>query len=444
MVKRKHFLWLFFFAFCFISYGQGGFALEKGNKFEKVRFKFVNNLILIPIEVNGVELSFILDTGVNNPILFNLTGADSVEIKNAKEILLKGLGEGKPIKAIRSTGNRFRLGDVYNNNQDLFLISDSSMNLSPRMGLDVHGIIGYDILKNFIVEINYSRKKIKFHDPDKYMYKNCRKCETRRLHLEGSKAYVFADVKQFSTNKWVGVKLLLDTGSSDALWLFENKEQEIVEPAHFFDDFLGFGLSGRIHGKRARVKNFIIAGLEMEGAKVAYPDSLALQYINSMRDRNGSLGSEILRRFNLILDYPNNKITFKKNSSYKDPFKYNMSGIELQHNGLRVVKALAGGIDRGVKDNSADNRIKILASEQFHLELHPALEIAEIREGSPAHKVGLKEGDVIVEVNNRNVYRYSLQEVRGMINKKAGEKIYLTVDRSGSELKFSFVLKKVL
>ena len=37
-------------------------------------------------------------------------------------------------------------------------------------------------------------------------------------------------------------------------------------------------------------------------------------------------------------DYPNRKITLRRNKNYKDPFYYNQSGIVLQHNGVRVVK----------------------------------------------------------------------------------------------------------
>src|SRR5690606_3189237 len=96
------------------------------------------------------------------------------------------------------------------------------------------------------------------------------------------------------------VKLLLDSGSCDALWLFENTEGEIAGPVKFFDDLLGFGLSGKIHGKRARLQRFRIGDFEIQQTKVSYPDSISLRYLNVMGDRNGSLGSEILRRFKVV------------------------------------------------------------------------------------------------------------------------------------------------
>lgn len=85
------------------------YELPEGRHYEKIKFQLINNLIVLPIEVNGTELSFILDSGVNKPILFNLTDQDAVQINNVSEITIRGLGEGEPIQALSSSGNSFRL-----------------------------------------------------------------------------------------------------------------------------------------------------------------------------------------------------------------------------------------------------------------------------------------------------------------------------------------------
>ena len=69
-----------------------GFELPNGKKYEKVNFKLINNLIIIPIEVNGAKLSFILDSGVSKPILFNVSDKDSIQLRNVSEITISGLG----------------------------------------------------------------------------------------------------------------------------------------------------------------------------------------------------------------------------------------------------------------------------------------------------------------------------------------------------------------
>lgn len=52
------------------GFAQVNFELQNG-KSDKIHFKFVNNLIIIPVTVNDVPLSFLLDTGVSNSIIFN-------------------------------------------------------------------------------------------------------------------------------------------------------------------------------------------------------------------------------------------------------------------------------------------------------------------------------------------------------------------------------------
>lgn len=444
MKLNQHLTLLFILLFAFtIGYGQG-YTLKKGVDKQTIKFKLVNNLIIVPIEVNGVELSFVLDTGVSRPILFNITDADSVDIKNAEEIYLKGLGGGDPIEAYRSDANYFRIKDAFNLNQDLYLVFDKDINFSPRIGFPVHGIIGYDFFKDFVVKINYSSKTITLYDPKKYKEKKCRKCKTLPLKLVRRKPYVEAKVTLDSGDE-MPINLLIDSGNTDALWLFSNTLNKFEEPTKFFEDFLGRGLSGNIHGKRARVKNFNWGDFKMDNAIVAYPDSLSLQYLTNINYRNGSIGSEILKRFNLIIDYPNRKITLKKNSSFKDKFKYNISGIELQHNGMRFVKEIESNFNNARnKDNAASGGVEIVLSQRFVLSLYPAFEIAEVREGSPAAEAGLRKGDIVVSVNNKGVHSYSLQELSGIINEKPEKRIKIVIERNGSELVFSFVLKEIL
>ncbi len=78
----------------------------------------------------------------------------------------------------------------------------------------IHGIIGYDLFRDFVVDINYSTKNIKFHNPDSYTHKKNRKSQTLPLSIRNKKAYIDGKVIFEDANS-VPVKLLVDTGSSD-------------------------------------------------------------------------------------------------------------------------------------------------------------------------------------------------------------------------------------
>ncbi len=420
-----------------------GYLLPKGDKFEKIRFELINNLIIIPVEINGAELTFILDSGVSKPILFNLSDSDSIPINNVSEITIRGLGTGEPMKALSSKSNIFRLGEARNFSQDLYVVLDRDINFSTSLGIPVHGIMGYDLFKDFIVEVNYSSQTLKLHNPELYRYKEKKNRQTLPLDIENRKAYVKGTVLMKDTAN-VPVKLLVDTGSSDALWLFHEPTKGLEIPEKNYEDHLGKGLSGDIFGKRSKIDGVKIGDFELKEAKVAFPYRESFGLIENLGDRDGSVGGEVLKRFNIIFDYSHGLVTLKKNAHFKEPFQYNLAGVELQHNGLRYIAESIAGPDGIVKDDdSSFGNVQILLENKTRLSLVPEIVVSGIRAGSPAAEAGLREGDVILAVNGRSVHRYKLQEILKMMNEKEGKRIKVLIERYNKDLLFSFVLKKV-
>ena len=409
----------------------------------KIRFELINNLVIVPLEVNGATLNFILDSGVSKPILFNLADQDSIELKNVSKITIRGLGAGEPVEALRSAGNTFRVGGLKNFNQELYVVLDKDMNFSPTLGFPVHGIIGYDLFRDFVVEINYNRKFLRFHDPNAYKSRKRKDEVTLPLVVEDSKAYLKGSVV-VSGKEEVPVKLLMDTGSSDALWLFPDREKGLEIPMKHYDDYLGKGLSGTIYGKRTQIQQVRFGEFVLRDAKAAFPYMESFKLASNLGDRNGSAGGELLKRFNMVVNYPKGEITLKKNALFDDPFQFNLAGIELEHAGVRYIAeriADAGGFVRNDEDTFGN--VQIMVGTQTRLSLVPEIIVSAIRAGSPAEEVGLKEGDVILAVNGKPVHRYKLQEVMQMINDKKGKQVRLLIERFNQDLLFSFVLREL-
>lgn len=421
-----------------------GFTLPSDKKHQKIRFELINNLIIIPVEINGVELTFILDSGVSKPILFNLSQSDSVPINNVSEVTIRGLGDGEPMKALSSKGNSFTLGDAKNYSQDLYVVMDRGIDFSTSLGIPVHGIMGYDLFRDFVVEVNYNSKKLKLHNPELYTYKERRNRQTIPLTVERRKAYVEGTVLMKDTAN-IPVKLLVDTGSSDALWLFPEPEKGLEIPEKNYEDHLGRGLSGDIYGKRSKIDGVQIGDFKLDEAKVAFPYRESFQGLDSLGDRNGSLGGEVLKRFNMVFDYARGLVTLKKNGNFNEPFQYNLAGIDLQHNGLRYIAERIADANGLVKEDQADSfgNVQILLENKTRLSLVPEIVVSGIRAGSPAAEAGLREGDVILAVNGKRVHQYKLQEILKMINEKEGKRIKVLIERYNQDLLFTFVLKKM-
>lgn len=439
MIQKTIILWLVLCA-GFLSFSQSNFKLP-GLEKDKIRFDLVGNLVILPVELNGVKLSFVLDTGVSKPILFNLTNIDSVQIYKAKTILLRGLGGGDAVNALKSEKNVLRIGNAITFNQDIYVVFDSSLNFTPRLGRPVHGIIGYDLFKDFIVEINYASKFITLHKPANYIYKSCKKCETFDLLFYRNKPYVIGELEV--DNNDVPVNLLIDTGNTDALWIFEDDRQGFVPPkTMYFEDFLGKGLSGNIYGKRTKIKKFKLKSFEFSDVNTAYPDSASISYARKNIDRNGSISGELLRRFNLILDYNNKKLTLKKNKNFKAPFSYNKSGIVIEQNGVILVKEKRNR-SAVIYNESSDSNMVIETTTQYEFSLKPAYTIVELRQESPAERAGLLKGDVILTVNGKDSHLLDLQNIVEYFKSKTGKLINLKIDRNGKIMMFSFRLEDV-
>ncbi|NND16481.1 MAG: PDZ domain-containing protein [Eudoraea sp.] len=418
------------------------FELPSHQKFQKVQFEMINNLMIIPMEVNGAQLSFILDSGVSTPILFNLSDQDSIQLNNVSEIKIQGLGEGESVRALKSTNNVFKLHNIQNFSQELYVVLDKNINFSPALGIPIHGIIGYDLFKDFVVDISYGRNIIKFHTPSTYKAKTRKKSETLPLVIHHKRAFIDGEVVM-TNDEDVPVKLLIDTGSSDAIWLFDDPEKGIGIPDRHYVDYLGRGLNGEIYGRRTKVKSIKIGSFEIKDAKAAFPYMAYFQAAPNMGDRNGSLGAEILRRFNVVFDYGRRQLTLNKNNHFNDPFHYNMSGIALQHNGVRYVAEKISNMKPSSRDERAFGDIKILIGNQTKISLVPEIVVSAIRAGSPADEAGLQEGDVILAVNGKKIHNYKLQEILKMLNEREGKRIKVQIARQNKDLLFSFVLKKM-
>ncbi|WP_111708407.1 PDZ domain-containing protein [Lutibacter citreus] len=429
------------------SIGQRNFQFTDNLTKQSISFKLLSNLIVFPIEVNGKKLNFILDSGVGKTIIFNLKPKDSIRLKDVKKIKLHGLGSEEPVDASISRGNTFKIKSIFSNYEQMYVIDNDSFDLSSKLGLTVNGIIGYSLLKDLEVKINYSSKKITFYKKGTFNYDKCRKCESLFLQFHKLKPYINIGVKLTdSLEKITPVKLLIDSGGSDAMWLFENSSPGIKPPTNYFNDFLGEGLSGPIYGKKSRIKALVIGKFEIKKPNVSYPDSLSVAHALKFIGRNGSLGGTILKRFTVIFDYNSSKVTLKKGRNFKEPFKYNMSGIELVHNGKRLVKEKDNNTSSFSLINKAQSSQEsiVILDYSYKYAFKPSYRIFKVRKGSPADVAGLVEGDVVIKINGKYTFNMSLHEITGYFFQKENKKISMVIERNGQDFEYNFYLKDIL
>lgn len=430
-------IFLFFFLSTFTLYSQSGFQYLSDKKKIKIPFQLINNLIFIPMEVNGIELTFLLDTGVEETILFSLPDKKEVEFNQVETIKLKGLGSAAYIEGLKSSKNTISITpDFFDMNHVIYIILNEEINISSGVGIPVNGIMGFGFFKDYPMEIDYVNHKITVYKENSSKVKRrFKKFKEIPITLENSKPYI--ETNFLIETKPLNAKLLIDVGNSDAIWLFPNLIDSFTIPENNFNDLLGQGFSGPIYGKRARLEQFYFDNFKFQKPIIAFPDSLSIQNVKLTPNRVGSMGAEILRRFTLFIDYKNKVIGFKKNRNFSDPFHYNMSGLEIHHSGLQWVP-------EKMKVNSA-NVMKTVETMNFYykFELKPIYVIFSVRKGSPAAEVGLQKDDIIISINNKESHLFSLQEINNLLKSEEGKRIKMEIQRQNQIIKFNFVLKSI-
>lgn len=416
--------------------------MNQKKKKVSVKFKLINNLIVIPLKINDKKVSFILDSGVTKTILFNITKNDSLGLNNLEKIKLQGLGKGDAVEALMSKNNKISVNNIQSNDESVYVILRDYFDLSGKMGITIHGILGYDLLKNFIVKINYKTKYIHFYNPKKAKLKTCRNCEVFPLTFHRKKPYINTDIKLDTIgNKFTNVKLLIDTGGSDALWLFENSKYNIQTPNRFFTDILGEGLSGTIYGKRSRISAVQLGNYIVKEPTVSFLDSVSTKNARSVKDRNGSIGAGILKRFIIWFDYANQKLMLKKNGSLTNGFDYNMSGLDVIYSGKQLVKERQTIVSNPISKGSENSKtINFISS--FSYQFKPSFKIRNVVKGSPSHIAGLQKGDIILKLNNANAADLTLESINQKFQERDNKRIRITVLRNEQKMKFEFFLEK--
>ena len=129
-----------------------------------------------------------------------------------------------------------------------------------------------------LVEINYEKKKITvYRNTNNIRKKIEKKFQNTPITIEKLKPYLWGSVV-INTDK-IPVKLLIDIGNSDAVWLFQNISDKIKVPQKNFEDYLGKGFSGDVEGKRAQIKKFTISPFEFQNLVIAFPDTMAIRNV---------------------------------------------------------------------------------------------------------------------------------------------------------------------
>lgn len=378
----------------------------KPRKMESIPFEMVGSYVVITVRINDSSpLKLILDSGIRNTMITELQQDDHITLNYSDVKDLIGLGNGKNLEAFSSDYNTLKIGKIKLFNKTVYVLQNNIFNLSKHTGTKINGLIGVDFFLDYNIEINYSTKRIKFYEPT--MFNTPKGYGVLPLTVEGQKLFIELSVLDAdSTRK--NVKMLLDTGAELNAWFQTFTKNSVKLPSKWIQGTIGEGLNGIITGKYAHIPEIWFGDYKLKNPIVSFPDSATIKGIITDFRRDGTIGSQLLNRFNIYINFNQKKFYFKPNENFKRRFTYNIAGIEI---------------------------IQITPS-------FPLIEVLAVWKNSPAEKAGVLQGDRISEINGNIAFSMSLGEIKKFFETPSNIPLKISLKRDDKDVFVSIDMKE--
>jgi hypothetical protein len=364
-----------------IRYSFGGNAAQ-------IPATFLNNLIFIPMQVNGGTPGFFLLDSTAEKTTIEPSAAPGATGNALSYAVLKMPGVQVPMATLEIVAHP---------------------KFAEQYGVNLRGVLGRDFLNRTIIQINYPRQTLQIYDPASFTYSG----QGTSFPVTETPAGPAVRAR-FQLHKNLEAQFVFDT-ALDYSYLFSRSftDSQKISAAHFhgqeasdpqIDDgakiFLG------------RVRAFELKPYTIENAIGVFSQ----QTMNGVKDSKiaGAIGGGFLRRFNVIFDLPHQRVILEPNLQINTLEDSDMSGLSI------VAK---GGNLR-------------------------TFEVVGVQKGTPGHDAGIQVGDVISGVDDEPAADYTLTQLRDafqkMGNETAGHSYKLLVDRNGQTLTIKLKMRRLI
>lgn len=271
------------------------------------------------------------------------------------------------------------------------------------------GLLGADLFRAFVVDVDYPNRILTLHDPESFQY---------------SGAGVVLPVTFDANDKWeagavltvgernVNAKLIVDTGSRGTLGLtapFVANNGLLESLPEKYLATVGVGVGGEVKHWVASLDSLQLGTITIRDLPVTLaPEGARGSY--GRADRDGILGGEILERFRAIFDRSRGRLILEP------PAADSAQGFDWDAAGLFLSSE---GPDYGV--------VRVLS----------------VSDGTPAAVAGLRIGDRIISVDGRAASDITLDGMRGLF--RIPDRTYtLVLERDHRRLEIELVTRRLI
>ena len=375
-------------------------SFTSGDSARAIPLEIDNNILFLRVSVNGSRpLRFIFDTGasvsvVNSELL--------KELKLKVEGQASGTATGGNIQVGLVNGVSLSVAGAEVRNQ---ILATLALDKTPCVEFD--GVIGYDFINQFIVEIDYPNSLINLYNPRTYVYPGPGKVVP--LLIAGRRTPLAVTNILLEGGRSVVSQLEVDTGGDSAFVIKSPfvKKHGLTRSLSTSIKGSGVGAGGEQKRLVGRVERVQLGPFTLDKPVVNLEEEK--EESGDGEDGDGIVGGEVLRRFKVILDYSHQRMMLEPNNWFKDPYEVAMSGIGFGSN----------------EEDCKDRKVQ------------------EVEPNSPASAAGLQVGDIITAIDDKGINDIPSNDFE-QLWKQNGKEIRLTIKRGTEILEKRIILRRLI
>ncbi|MCH2192829.1 aspartyl protease family protein [Kordia sp.] len=359
-----------------------------------------DELMFIKVKINDHDepLNFVFDTGASTAVL-DENVAKKIGIKADYQQPTEGAAGTEMYNIALS--QKYHIGSISVHNAHTVLVDLER--LSKRSNQQIDGIIGNNIMQQYVTQIDYDNNVIK-------LYNDAEEIQGKDAYKTVEATFDYSQIPQvnleftLTNNQKFKGNFLFDSGANMTFLLntpfvkeknmeslmektIENKAEGLTTSSNF--------KIGKVAGLQFGDFTFGEMPIDLSNSKAG---------VMASAEYTGILGIKIISRFNTILDYKQKKIYLKPSDSFKKTFRFPRSGISLAR--------------------EAD-----------------MIKVSNVITAAEAYEKGIREGDQLLEINDVDVK--SVRKCREILRQK-DKTVKLKLKTKKGEIKTVTILLKRL
>lgn len=370
----------------------------------EVPFRIGENAIIVDAVVNGRKVSCMFDTGFSGAFVLN----DSINVGAASGTmsLRDFVGEFQaktvPIKTLS-------IGAAKINPTEMQVVQQPLAHMSLSYNAHTDGIMGIEVMQDFVLEINFEKKKFILHPKSTDISK--RKPDNKKTFLIKMLPKGVNSVElPVTTPNGESMVLALDTGNA----FYATTHKDVLERVGSWKAgekprFMktAWVASGPVDSFYYYFPEVSIWGVPVKGSTWSIID-----LPSSSSEHDGTVGYGFLKNFNIIIDKSRRRVWLD-----------NFTG-------------------KTADDPVADPGINVWFDQESK-----RYYITTVTPESPAERAGIRRGDALLGVDGNELLDVGFRQVMTMLEGKQGSSVKLSVSRAGSlqryELKREYLINNM-